>query len=433
MKKIRFIVSTFLLMPVVAFAQTSSVDVIRQCGENLKTTAYNHFFVTSNIDMTTFKKSEFCREYDSQKSNGTSANASIPYKGIVVGGGFSSSHAKAVYEMECKSDTTTGSISDDFINAVDLVSPDAISAYKVCVAGNKQNVRVKLSPFNPYRLGLDVRNYTFSEIDFKRIDILGEENTTCVGSLTEDNVNGSVVVPGGTLSMVCSREEAQDGSIPEITMVMEVEGSDTWNYIWPGRKACGTKNQPSCSNTTLLERRGKYAEEEAKGRYERSGIIQASAREKQLDTIVRADIPQICTLDEQVEIKNNLRDKFSNDWGMVRLSSTRGHSCTKGSSDGKTKDCKCKRTSVAPNGFENGEISTTGKGYQRRYVGTQAQICLQKSGKGRLEGTVTANWNLTSNEVDRRISEDIAYVTAKSSCFNECTAGLVADKNGICR
>lgn len=426
----RLILAGLLVLPSVAMAQ-SRAEIIKVCGENLKTVAYNTFYTENNIDMSSFDKSSFCSKYNSTKSGSTGLDIGGSFGDISGNLGFTDSQSKAVYKMECSSDLSSAQLSSDFKQSIRTVSSEGLASYEACLKTPNEDVYIELDSFNPKRLGVNVTNYRYQPAMVKSFDTIVRGDVKCVGSLASLSDDNRTLAPRGTLAMICNRTTGADGAIPEVTMLMEVEGLNPWTYNWEGRAACGTKGEQSCTNVALLDRSKKYIEESGGG-YDRAGIVPATVQKKKLDTLVQSDVPTVCDASNIDSVKDRLRSKLRTDWKNVSLSSTVGHSCTKGSSGG-TKNCGCKYTSPAPIGFKNDKVTANRDGYKRKFVDTRAQTCLKKSGKGKLSGSVTAHWRLKEDEIERRVSDDLAYISARSSCFNGCASGLSVDKKGICR
>ena len=430
MRALRISIMATMLLPGLAIGQTSS-SVVEQCGANLKAAAYNTLYARRDIDMTTVDTALFCQEYRSQSSGANSGNLSFEYKGIALGAGTSNQDAKAIYEMACSSATSYADLKDEFVTSIRSVSAESMDAYETCLKSNQQRVSKELDAFNPKRLGVRESNLKLNDVVLKRIDMIEFGGVKCVGSLADVGSAQSIMEPGDTLSMVCARQVSPDGSLPDLSILMDFSGGDNFSYNWEGREACGTRGERSCTNVRKPDRRKKYPEEEGTG-YDRSKVVSASSRESSLIAFAQSNIPLVCDMVSRENERKELVTSLTKQWEEVEVSSTKGHSCTKGSSGG-TKDCGYKYTSAAPDGFANHAITTSGDGYRRIFNGTRGQIYLRKSGKGRLAGSVTAHWKLTPSEVNRRVSEDISYLSTVSSCFNGCSQGLSVNKSGICR
>jgi len=430
MKKVKhtsaFIVIFWLCISEQALAQTANPDAIRQCGENLRTTAYNALASSYNFRLDETNRTDWCRHYSNWRKSNSSAN--IVYKYLDFSA--SNAEAKAIYELECKETNYSRDIGTSTRTAVRSIDPAAIAAYQSCLNLAKGGVSVKIDDYGKKQIGVTLTAYAKNKVN--RVDVIGSGKVKCTGSLADASKKwfGLSIDEGKSKGMTCIRTENEAGAIEDVVIQVEVEEQEPWRHGWKGRGSCGTRGQVSCNGTVAVQYTTRFPEHS--GGYDTARAPTATARSSALRNRVASEVPSSCTSEEAANAIGQLREQVEQEWSTVIVSDSRGHSCTKGSSGG-TKDCGCKETKSAPSGFESKELGRSGGIKKASWVGTKAQICQHKSGKGRIGGTVTATWKLGKAVVNQRSDNDVAYMRSISACFNGCKVGLKPDQAGVCR
>jgi hypothetical protein len=287
---------------------------------------------------------------------------------------------------------------------------------------------VKVANASATNLSIGLTSYSKNKV--RRVDIVTAGTAKCVGGLADVKPGTGVeVAPRDELAMTCVRQAGAKGSLDEVVVQIEVAGQRAWRHTWPGRGPCGSLGQRSCNGSLPAPYPEKFAEE-ASGY---SATETAASRRASLEAVSKAEIPGVCDDTSRESQRSQMSKRFRGQWDQTRVLASTNHSCTKGSSGGR-KDCGCVRTIEAPGGFEPHDLAKGGKGNRTiSWEGSMAQICMHKNGKGSDKGSVTAIWKLTAAAAAGRTSTDLAFVMARSSCFNGCDTGLMADGDGVCR
>lgn len=407
-------------------SQTANPNAIRQCGENLRTTAYNALASSYNFRLNETNRTDWCRNYSQWRQSNSSANVVYEYLDFSA----SNAEAKAIYELECKQTDYTRDIDVNTQTAVRSIDPGAVAAYQACLALASGGVSVKIDDFGKKQIGITLTAYDDNRV--MRVDVVGSDKVECTGSLSDASKKwfGLKIEEGQSKGMTCIRTESDGGEIEDVVIQIEVKEQEPWRHSWKGRGRCGSRGQASCNGTIEVQYTSQFPEHV--GGYDTAQAPTATARRLALINRIETEVPSSCTTEQASKTIGILLEKVKQDWESVVVSSSQPHSCTKGSSGG-TKDCGCKETKEAPNGFEIDELVRSGEMKGASWVGTKAQICQHKSGSGRIAGTVTAVWKLGYAEMNHRRDTDVAYMRAISTCFNGCEVGLKPDRAGICR
>jgi len=423
--------STLLLLPAGIYAAQVNPEAIRQCGENLKNATYDFVLINSDFDLSEQRKTRWCKEYSSWSKSKSGDGAMFRYEDVEGSLNLSRDRAEALYELECLNTDFSRDIATSTKNKVQKISPLAMEGYQACLALAKGGASLKVENFSKTRMGITLKAYEDNNV--RRVDILDFGGVKCAGSLADvPKDKGQQIKSGESISMICQRAQGDKGSLEEATIQVEVVGQDSWRYHWQGRGDCGSRNQRSCNGTLPVGYPATFSEES--GGYDFARAISAKDSQKSLENMAAGSVPRSCLKDGVAEAeRKKIAEKLADKWASIRVSHTRTHSCTKGTSGGK-KDCGCKSTLSAPNGFTNDELSKGGTGNRTTsWDGTSAKICMHKSGKGRDEGSVTATWKLNDAEREARLTTDMAFVMYRSSCFNGCESGLAPNSLGECK
>lgn len=418
-----------LLWSSTVLAQQANPEAIRACGENLRIAAYETVFNSSDYFLSDERQRNWCKAYSSWKAKSSNTSGSFLYSDSEGKFSLSRQKAEALSSLECDDSQSSLQISQRAKGAAKTINPEAVAAYEACLALAVGGTSMRVQSSTSTSLLIGLKSYAANRV--RRVDVVTTGMAKCVGSLADvKSTSGLVVAPGDELNLTCVRKSGNNGELDEVVVQMEVVGQRAWRHTWPGRGPCGSMGQRSCNGSQPADYPGKF-EEEAKGY---SATFTAAIRRSTLESIAKADAPDVCDDSARNLAKERLSKRFYEDWTKVRAMAQTNHSCTKGNSGGPKKDCGCVQTLAAPDGFENESLALGGVGNRTKsWRGTQGQLCMHKSGKGRDEGSITAVWKLTDSVATGRASTDMAYVMSQSSCFNGCSAGMKPDSEGLCR
>lgn len=410
-----------------AAAQQANPDLIAACADVLRISAYNELDTSEWIKLDEASRTQFCLQYSRQRH----ANVGVSAKRFDVGGAsLTRDQAEAVYSLECLDDRRSARYERDAVVALRHVSPLAISAYESCLKVAAGGLSTHLSASSRERITITLSAHDKRRV--RHVDIVGE-GVECSGSLTDLDQQWRwrrTLRPGDSTSMICTRDVADGGALPEFSLLVEFENGAPFSYTWPGRAPCGIRGERQCPGSSVRgtlsrEYPASFLEESVSG-YATSGLISAVSRADALVARSQRDRPASCSAQDVADWTSKTRDALRAEWKTVTLSSSANHSCTKDYSGG-TKDCKCRYTAGPPRGFEPAGSAQGGE-----WEGSKGRICLKKSGKGKITGSVTATFALSEATINERVERDLALMRSHMACFNGCAPGLSPNAAGIC-